>query len=418
MITNPDFISFQIEQAQKGRDALVDNMKLITYNAFPQVFDYVDFKNDDAFQEPILYAFFNSPKRENIELLKCILLTYVETDKQKLIEINFTEILTLERPYLLYIPTLGILNTSIFCPQGKLSGEEFLKQAKPYIRPLPKTQEIPISLIPVQLELLAPFYYDVNNVQIDVDVSSTFEKNKTYFNQAYTDISKYIEWLGTLACITVKNAVLFDDNTNPHDSLPCKRNSYATFSVNGISFHNCYQPWYDKVFFYDDIAHQMGHVIFYSIIRDKKSYFQIDPESTFKNINTPSQGTNFSETRNHETVFHALYTYYTTLVTLDKMYENAKLTNVQKQEILARIGFYLNKFYLDLSAYDKVGENDNVKNVFTEKGVYVFNQFVEVFKQSYYKYYPITKGYHYSNQTYNFNWSRFMKANKAGLLTH
>jgi hypothetical protein len=415
MITNQVFTSFQIEQAKKGRDASVDNLKLITYNIYSTIFDFLDFENDNAFQEPLLYAFFNSPKRQNIELLKCILLGYMDADKQDNIEIDFTDVFESGSLNSFLLPRIGLLNTAEYSPQEKLSGTQFLRQAAQYIEPLYTLKDKDISIIPLQLDLLAPFYYDSNHVQLDVDIASSFEKNHPYFEEAFTDMCRHLEWFDALVSSTVKYAILFNDSTNPYSNTPCKRNSFASFGANGISFHNCYQPWYDKVFFYDDIAHQMGHVIFYSILQEKESYFLIDPKLYFRN--NYSRGVGSNDERNHETVFHALYTYYTTLSALDKMYEKALLNNRQKTELLGRIGFYLNKNYLDLSYYDIIGKNGNIKQIFTEKGVYVFKQFVSAFKQYHQKYFPVTKNYIYTNQTYNFNWLRFEEINQSMLST-
>ena len=55
-----------------------------------------------------------------------------------------------------------------------------------------------------------------------------------------------------------------------------RKNSFASVSVQGISFLNAYQKEYNEVFFMDDFAHQSGHVIFSAMIYDVDNFIQSD----------------------------------------------------------------------------------------------------------------------------------------------
>jgi hypothetical protein len=301
MINQKDFIDFQSHEVKKGLGGTIDNIKIILYDIFPSIFDLIDFENDEAFQEPMLYAYINSIHFKNIDYLKVILYSYMSKDIQSTIRID----LNLFNDNCLYIPNIGFIEIK---SKQIVDLDVFINDNN--IIPILQTEELGIKVLSRHLNILDSVYYDANFNQIDVKVEGLDIQNIKHFNEACSDYSKYFEWYSSLIKQTVKNVVFFSDMTDPKNTLHCKRNSFASFRANGISFHNCYQPWYDKVFFYDDIAHQMGHIIFYSLIFSKDEYFVINPDSIFESQSEEGKKIDAVETRDQETVFHALYTYY------------------------------------------------------------------------------------------------------------
>jgi hypothetical protein len=173
---------------------------------------------------------------------------------------------------------------------------------------------------------------------------------------------------------------------------------------------NVYQDDYDEVFFVDDIAHQTGHIILTTLFYDRKSIFKIDEN---KNIDEILKTKDY---RNFYTLFHALYTYYTTLICLDDCLKNNSFNAKQELEAKGRIGFYLSKFIIDLNNFEKITiYYDGVENVLTAIGinlhVEIRDKYFEIFK----KWNHITSKYNYKNQTYNFSFSVFTKNNRAKL---
>lgn len=54
------FIDIQNGLVQSGNEMLVENIKLLLFKYDPDIFDRIDFDNDSIYQEPLLFAFFNS----------------------------------------------------------------------------------------------------------------------------------------------------------------------------------------------------------------------------------------------------------------------------------------------------------------------------------------------------------------------
>jgi len=195
--------------------------------------------------------------------------------------------------------------------------------------------------------------------------------------------------------------VIFKADTN-------KRNSFATFAANGISFFNAYQSDYDEVFFIDDIAHQTGHIIFNTLTYDISKFLKISSTTIFETINLPN-GTPV-EKRSIHVVLHALYTYYTTFICLDAcMYS---LQKKQQHEAIGRIAFYLNKCYNDLLLIDNPINSEVKSNaIFTKMGFKVYKEIKMKWFEMFYKWHTEIATFDMSNQPYNFTYSKFIELN-------
>ncbi len=155
---------------------------------------------------------------------------------------------------------------------------------------------------------------------------------------------------------------------NPNDS-----NSFATINAHGIAFLNVYQDNYDEVFFVDDIAHQTGHIILTTFLY-KKNIFNIDKNKQVEEvIKKPDH-------RTIETLFHALYTYYTTFTCLDDCLSGNVFSDTQRKEAIARIGFYIYKSNADIDIFEFIIENFvNSSNLLEKDGQIIYSTIKEKF---------------------------------------
>lgn len=143
-----------------------------------------------------------------------------------------------------------------------------------------------------------------------------------------------------------------------------------------------------------------------TILFERKKYFLID-----ENQNIGIFTKNKSEYRSFYILFHALYTYYTTLLCLDACLENNCFNKRQIHETYGRIGFYLLKYRSDLLNFEKViSYHKDLQNVLTIEGIELYQKIEKMYFEMLNKY-KMNTLFSYKNQPYNFTYSEFIKLN-------
>ena len=362
---------------------LTNTTKLLIYKENPTLVEKVDFENDNIFLEPLLFAYFNS-KKHNLFVTEML----TEIMQGCFVE---KEHLQIEHSYnkegIAYIPNVGYFNNE----KEKVDDVCIIKNSS-------------IELLIHPTIHLKHIFKDFNEVNID---ESKIEISKTLCNKYENALSNALLYIKTsnkthfeLIEQCCKKIVLF--KTNPKNT-----NSFATINAHGIAFFNVYQEDYDEVFFVDDIAHQTGHVIMTTILFERKNYFIID-----ENLNISTITKNKSEYRNFYILFHALYTYYTTVLCLDACIENNCFNKRQTHEANARIGFYLIKYKSDLLNFKKVVQHyKSIENVLTDEGISLFQMIANKYIETAKKYDATVSKFDYKNQPYNFTYNYFIKKN-------
>jgi hypothetical protein len=308
-----------------SRTEIVNTIKLLVYKENPLLLEKIDFENDNIFLEPLLFAYFNSEK-DNLfskEMLAEIMQGYFLKNEPLQLEHSYN------KDGIAYIPNVGYFN-----PKKEKFEDVFII----------KNSSIELLIHPIIH--LNHIFKDFNENNIDeakIEISEPLcNKHKNALSNAF----QYIKTSNTehfnLIQQCCKKIVLF--KTDPKNT-----NSFATINAHGIAFFNVYQDDYDEVFFVDDIAHQTGHIIMTTILFERKNYFIIDENSGIATITK-----NRSEYRSFYILFHALYTYYTTVLCLNSCLEGKHFNKIQVHEANARIGFYLLKYKSDLINFEKV----------------------------------------------------------------
>lgn len=119
-----------------------------------------------------------------------------------------------------------------------------------------------------------------------------------------------------------------------------------------------------------------------------------------------------SEYRSFYILFHALYTYYATLLCLDDCLGNNCFNKKQLHEAKGRIGFYLIKFKMDLITFGEVIDyHKSIQNILTHQGVEIYQSIEEKYFKILNKYGKEVSEFNYKNQPYNFTYSIFTKLN-------
>lgn len=388
-----------------GINQLVENIKILLYKENQNIFNQLDFDNDSIYQEPLLFAYFNSEKQDGVNL-DTILYGYIKPElRPNIIQVKSDEFGRV------YLPNLGWLLTNKRIKYFELStvNEKLIltskgKRCSFVFEPLEVIDETNIELLKYPLPLLKQCYFDVDQNLIDVEIENISELHKENVTKAWNLIKKLTPRHYELICSVTKKCVVFNVETT-------LRNSFATLSAQGIGFFNAYQKDYNEVFFVDDIAHQTGHIIFNALIYEVAQFIKVDPSTA---IQTMLLGNNTTETRDIYILFHALYTYYTTFICLDACLDANTFKNEKKHEALGRMNFYLTKCYQDINLIESTTINSNsegAKGLFTEDGLKIYFEIKNKFNSMINKWKNTVKTLDMSNQPYNFTYSKFIELN-------
>ena len=362
--------------------SIIQNIQILLYKESLSILERIDFENDKAFLEPLLFAYFNS-KKDNLfskDMLTEIIQGYFVEKEPLILKESFN------KEEIAYVPNLGYFDRD----RSKVDDIHIIDNSS-------------IELLIYPIVHLKTIFRDYSQIVLDhnkIEISKEFSlKHVNILTNAlqYIKTSNKVHYDLIEQCC--KKIVLF--KTDPKNT-----NSFATINAHGIAFFNVYQEDYDEVFFVDDIAHQTGHIIMTTILFERKKYFFIDEN---QNIGTFTK--NKSEYRSFYILFHALYTYYTTFLCLDASLENNCFNKRQTHEAKGRIGFYLQKCKSDLLNFEKVINYYNgLESVLSSQGIEIFkniaNKYFEVLK----KHEEVTL-FKYKNQPYNFTYSEFVKLN-------
>jgi hypothetical protein len=242
-------------------------------------------------------------------------------------------------------------------------------------------------------------------------LNGTFKSKETPINFEKIEISKK---LNAIFIKKLTNAITYIKSYVPEhfaliekhckviclfDTSPTNTNSFATINAHGMVFFNVYQKKeYDEVFFVDDISHQTGHVIMNSFWFDRKKHFIINENDNIKNIlDKPN------EYRNFYILFHALYTYYTTVLCLENCIDTNCFNDEQKMEAKARIVFYLKKYAYDLVNFEKVCHfYGGIDNVIHKESQILFKKIMNKYLLSKKRWENELQTFNFKNQPYNF----------------
>lgn len=384
---------------ERGLETQNQNIKLLLYKKDVNIFNSLNFESETIYQEPLFFSYFNSSDSSIVQLEQ-IMAGFSSGNKFRVQTDNFGRF---------YIPNAGWFITNekntrlVFHKKEMLLKKEGL-EVDFTIEDLSLIENTSIEVLKYPIPLLEQCFFNVDKKLIEVEIEQITEKHLVHLTKAYQLIKKNIPTQFQLIEKYANKCMVFNVDTY-------ERNSFASPKAVGIGFYNAYQENYDEVFFVDDIAHQTGHVIFYTLLSNVEDFFKVPKETVLETIELPN-GT-FIENRDLYVLFHAFYTYYTSFTCLDACLDAGDFDKRQVHEAKGRIAFYINKCYNDFVLIDKepFATEENALKYFTENGLSIYkgikNKCLEMSK----KWFDEVKVYDLSNQPYNFTYSKFIELN-------
>ena len=394
----------------KGQEKLIESIKILLYKEDSDIFDKIDFEDDDIYKDPLLYAYYKYGDSSEISLDQILYGYQEDSVKPEVLNVNTDNFGRI------YFSKLGWFHTSI-----KNQEVEFLKLEKsgfniklnkedvPFVfEPCEYIEGTTIELLKYPISLFSSLYEDEKPREIEIEIIS--KKHKEHLTKALSFIKDLYPSQYEIIASTVKKMVVFKSDANTSEVLDnTQKNSFATLYALGCAFFNAYQENYNEVFFVDDIAHQTGHVILYNLLQSPDEVFSIDP---FAQPYITSKEQKFRDSRSIYIIYHALYTYKVIVNSLDLLLRNKSLTPEKEFEALGRMKIYLHKYLYDLELLEnKENGHKGIEGICTEKGKTIFLDFKKNYLEKAEYWTAKLTEFSLAKQPYNFSFSIFKELN-------
>ena len=380
-----------------GNNELADRNKALLFKrGFSNIFELLDFDNDEAFLDPLLFTYLNRNIEQNNTsiTIEQIIYGYIEKQKRpKKIE-AYTD-----KNGILYLPKIGYFKTNIFSCLLNVETN-------------PKSQEIELLRDDkrVLFEFIPPIYsYDSNMeiYQFTPPNSSSFYKNrdKKIVDIEVENITKlhHQKLLEALEFIKINYDYYYNWLIHVMKRFLILENdeiwSFANVAAYGTSFISSNK---DKslVFFIEDIIHQCSHNIFYTVtFLHRKEFLAVDPHSELKTFTK-----NINERRSVYGAFHGLFTQANINVFIDICLDKNLFNGEERHELLGRQSD-------DMKRWKKSLNDLAHPKIFTEKGKLVYEELKSIYDKLYEKRANEIEKFDTSNQPYIFNYKKFKELN-------
>ena len=383
------------EALEAGQNQLAERMRILLFTLARELFELVDFYDDDAFLNPLLFAYFADPKPA-LKLTQ-ILFGYI-AERSRPAEIPVRT----DRRGIVDLPRIGYLRTKIEDEELRLLWKGGLENCvlKHGDRIVEYVYEAPIMVKGTSVEvcrynhpLLERLFVDEAGDRVDVDVKQITLRQIDNVNKAFQIIRQrlpdYYEQI-----VTVTKRIVIYSGARPY--------SFATLSAHGIAFLNA-SAEDDEVFFIEDLIHQCGHLIFNALTLDPQQFLRVAPSTALKDLTGDER-----DTRDIYTTLHGVFTAAWMSRCMDRSCDSGLFSPRQRHELLGRFALILTRFGCDL-------RNLTGKGIFTERGQQLLlSWFARVYCEIVGKRYDLLAQLDISNQPYCFRYESFQMSNPLG----
>lgn len=384
----------------KGQQNIIDNLKISLFQKEKEIFDYLNFDNDEMYKESLIYAHLLYNQNNPIDEIKKLLIGY---HKKSLDVSTITD-----SEGTIYLPNIGWLKSNFPNKQISFHYNHFNNKVNncdiEIVFEKTKILNDNFELLSHPIKILENLYFTRNFEKVDVEISQISAQQQNNLEIAYKIIEANSPQFYNYLKDHCKKCVIFDVDF-------MKRNSFASLSIPGISFYNAYQKDYNEVFFLDDIAHQNSHNLLNIIINGQKDFFRIDKNVVVDSLKDNDM--NVLETRSLEIVYHSLFTYYWTFTILDDFLKNYNKNDLKLIEARARICFYIYKCYMDIQIFENTEIlKSDINLSLNSIAIEIYNSIKEKYKYIYNKYKTHFDKFNFKNQPYNFTIKNFLESNE------
>jgi hypothetical protein len=385
---------FFLKEFENGQAQFCDSIKALLFKSNENIFDLLDFGNDEIYLEPMLFAYFNS--KNPLESLDQIIFGYVNNEKRPVqIKVYSNE------DGIVYLPKIGyfysnLKKTYLDLRYNHLNNLiELFNGINPVnyaFSPIETLTQIPHIEICLHSNSLLSKYF------IEWAGFKDFESLK--IKDTAIDQKRLIE-----TSFEILKRSSFDDYgmlTRSTRKIYLFRNPeircFVTRAVHGAIFLNVPENS-NETFYLEELIHQCSHNVFNAITADIKEYFKVDPSSSLSNFIRRD-----GEKRSLYDAFHGHYTVCKGIEYLSKCLNNVGFVGDKLYELIGRIAIKEKRFRIGLNLVD-------FNQVFTQKGATTYGLLDNACERVISSHPFIFNKYNFSNQKAVFDYSRFKDVN-------
>jgi hypothetical protein len=370
--------------------AMIDSVKEVLYARHNDIFDRLDFNDDDIYLEPLLYTYLN---QKDDKWLDSIIYGYEKDNKNSIQVFSNAE-------GVVYIPKVGYFKTdrpgceiTLNAINGgyqlEFDGKELAYTFEPLL-----LLNFNIELQKYQHPLLELLFKDKNLQSEDFTMQGVFNSHVENINMALHLIKEHNPDHFSLLAKVLKRVILFTAS---------RPNSFATMEAQNMVFLNV-NPWDNEMFFVDHLSHEGAHVTFYILTYESKlRLFKAHFNTSFSDVT--------GDPKEHSTVylrFHGLFTFYEILKSLKGCMLAHNLSAKICHEAKGRFAFQLNRFKMSLESFEKL-------DIYQEEGLHWLDFFSKEFLKLNKEYGYMVNEYDLKMPTYDFHAKAFETKNPIRL---
>jgi hypothetical protein len=259
------------------------------------------------------------------------------------------------------------------------------------IEPVPAIAGTSIVLYPVRTPLLDTVFVDLYGEPVPIAIERPAQHMRMRLDHGFALLRDLHPELHRLLLSVLRLVVIFEG-----EGL----NSFATPAAHGAVFINA-ALGDTEVFLLEELSHQGGHVLFSAATANAPSYFEVSPETpvaTFTKHRT--------DDRSVYVVLHGVVTEALMAQTLDAALSKRVVCGAQLHELQGRLAFTLRRYAADLQTIALPG-------ILNDRGLALLRMLLAGYLDIARSRSELVRQADFSNQAYNFSYSRYAELNPA-----
>jgi HEXXH motif-containing protein len=337
-----EFTALIEQRVDAGQRELAHAMRVLIARAEPEIAEALASERDDVFLEPLLFGYF-ATEPAALGLGQLLFGSVEPRARPEAVEIES------DPNGRFYLPGLGTFTTDranerallAVAPAGggfrlELAGARVPFRFEPIMRMAGTSIELLTQISP----LLAARFFDTSGNPAHAELDPEIERRAGELSRALRWLDAVVpDYASLLRRVTRQVCVFRARNVN----------SFASINAHGTAFFNTdpldRSSGDDAVFFFDELAHQCGHIAFNAATVKRGDFLAIDPETPLASI--------APEESDRRTIYDALHGLYTEHMMSTSMLALERCSLVadprQAHELRGRLSFILHKYCVDLA---------------------------------------------------------------------
>ena len=378
------------KEYETHHDKVIENLKIALYSKDENIFDHIDFYDDDILYDPFIFSILN----EDFEKWKeFVIFCFGKKGFEKQLHIQ------LDQDNCIYIPTIGRIKINKDLSERKI---KLIRDSSNSLNVFDyENGSIDFAINNVKInnvqflqsnhKLIDKLFFNHNGENVIVNKSiDNYESHLENFKNALNIIERVYPEYFSLIEKYIKLVVFYEGEPN----------SFATIQAHGAIFLNIKKE-YNEIFFLDNILHQCAHVFFNTLTIEKKELFKISynsPLSVFTGDYGDNQFTLYDR-------FHGLFTQTNINSCLEKCIYDKILGGDKHFELVGRFVSNMKRFKIGIKKFDK-------KNLYRQEGLKWFIFFEKKYKSLFKRNAELISKYEVDNQPYVFDYIIFKNSNR------